>query len=399
MRAWKRSDIPATVNLLDRATKLLPEGGRRSELLCELGIALIAGGETEQAEAALRAAVGAEQRGLQLWARMELARLRLINEPKETAAEFLELAEAAVPALQAMGDDRALGRAWLLAGFVQGGIRGRQSAWLEGAEQALVHYRRAEWPVATCLQQIAAACYYGPTPAPEAIRRCDSLLVDEAPNSIGEANLRVFLGGLQAMAGDVEAGHRTVERAAEIYSDLGHAASLVSWYAPVRADIALLAGDNAAAEQALVGACDASKRAGDLSTFSTRAAELAEALHRQGRYEAASTWVEAAATHAGEDDLTVEPIWRSMRAKLLARQGAFAEAEELAQEAIELVDRTECLNRRAKVRLDVAEVLGLAGHSREAAEAAEGGIKLFEEKGNVAAVRQARKNLHEAAPA
>ncbi len=100
MRAWKRSDVPAAVNLLDRATKLLPVGGRRSELLCELGIALIAGGEKEEAEAALREAVGAEQRGLQLWARMELARLRFINEPKETASELLELAEAAVPALR-----------------------------------------------------------------------------------------------------------------------------------------------------------------------------------------------------------------------------------------------------------------------------------------------------------
>ncbi len=221
----------------------------------------------------------------------------------------------------------------------------------------------------------------------------------EAPNSIGEANLRVFLGGLRAMAGDVEAGHRTVERAAETYSDLGHAASVAQWRAPVGADIALLAGDNGAAEQALVEACDALKRAGDMSTFSTRAAELAEALHRQGRYDEASMWVEAAATHAGEDDLTVEPIWRAVRAKLLARQGAFAEAEELAREGVELVDRTECLNRRAKVRLDLAEVLGFAGHTREAADALEEGIKLFEAKGNVAAVRQVRKTLQEAAPA
>ena len=47
MRAWKRGDMPATINLLGRATSLLPEDDAwRRELLCELGVAFVAAGDT-----------------------------------------------------------------------------------------------------------------------------------------------------------------------------------------------------------------------------------------------------------------------------------------------------------------------------------------------------------------
>ena len=67
------------------------------------------------------------------------------------------------------------------------------------------------------VQQIAAALYYGSTPVPEAISRCSALLKREAHESYGEANILVFLGGLEAMAGHVEVGQATVDRAATIY--------------------------------------------------------------------------------------------------------------------------------------------------------------------------------------
>jgi DNA-binding SARP family transcriptional activator len=397
MRAWKRSDVPATINLLGRATSLLPEGGRRSELLCELGIAFVAAGEKERAEGVLQSAEGAKQPALQLWARMELARVILGEKPQETGAELLELAEAAVPALEAVSDHRGLGRAWLLAGYVQGGIRGRHSAWLAAAERALVHYREADWPVATCLQQIALALYYGSTPAAVAIERCQALLDDEPSESIGQANLLALLGGLEAMAGRIDDGRRMADRAAALYADFGHHASIATWCDPVRADLELLSGDNVRAEQALRSACDSLERHGDLGTYSTRAAELADVFYRQSRYEDARTWTEIAQTHAGEDDLTVQPIWRSVRAKLFARNGEVAEAELLLREAIEFVDRSECLNRRAKVRMDLAEVLRLGARETECATAGQEAIDLYLQKGNIAAAEQARVLLAEPA--
>ena len=52
MRAWRRSDAHAAVNLLGRAAELLPdEDAFRLELLCELAIALRATGEPDRADA------------------------------------------------------------------------------------------------------------------------------------------------------------------------------------------------------------------------------------------------------------------------------------------------------------------------------------------------------------
>ena len=58
IRAWKRADTPATVNLLGRATALLSaDDARRTELLCELGVAQRASGDFERGEATLVVAV------------------------------------------------------------------------------------------------------------------------------------------------------------------------------------------------------------------------------------------------------------------------------------------------------------------------------------------------------
>ena len=70
----------------------------------------------------------------------------------------------AVPIFETADDQRALGRAWLLVGWVHGGRRGNHAAWVDAAERALIHYRAAAWPTSTCLGEIATALYWGPTP-------------------------------------------------------------------------------------------------------------------------------------------------------------------------------------------------------------------------------------------
>src|SRR5262249_37552566 len=122
--AWKRNDVPATVALLRRATTLLdPDAPLARRLTCELGIALRAGGDTEGAVAALghaaRAGSSLGDAQVELRARMELAFVRLIAGSASSDHELLELAEGAIPTFEALEDDRALGRAWLLTGYVR----------------------------------------------------------------------------------------------------------------------------------------------------------------------------------------------------------------------------------------------------------------------------------------
>ena len=117
-----------------------------------------------------------------------------------------------IPVFERAGDRRALGRAWLLAGFVHGGHRGDHAAWLEAAELALEHYRAVGWPTSTCVGEIAAALYWGATPVDAAALRCEELLDDETLDLPGAAYLRAFLGGLPAQHGGFDRRTRARRR-------------------------------------------------------------------------------------------------------------------------------------------------------------------------------------------
>ena len=117
IRAWKRADAPAAVNLLSRAVDLVPEA---AELACELGHSTSRPSVTSLArKKSWSSASEATEERLRLRARIELALLRSLSEPNR-AGELIEIASAAIPKLEAENDDRALGRAWVAIGFVRG---------------------------------------------------------------------------------------------------------------------------------------------------------------------------------------------------------------------------------------------------------------------------------------
>src|SRR5439155_5153095 len=177
--AWKRNDVAATVGLLERATALLAEDSPlQRELTCELGLALRARGDAAGAVAALQRASGSGSSSIELRARMELEFVRLLEDREVHDADLVALAAAAIPTFETLNDDRSLGRAWLLTGFVHGARHMRCKTWERSAEKALVHYRRLGWPAATCLGQLANALYHGPVPASEAAKRCEELLAE-----------------------------------------------------------------------------------------------------------------------------------------------------------------------------------------------------------------------------
>src|SRR6185312_8513633 len=145
--AWKRNDASATVDLLRRATHLLDgDSPFARELTCELGLALRAAGDARGAldalEGARREPSSAASAHVQLRAEVELAFVRLV-EGEGSDHDLLELAETSIPTFEGLQDDRALGRAWLLSGYVHGSRHLRCRAWQENAELALVHYERA----------------------------------------------------------------------------------------------------------------------------------------------------------------------------------------------------------------------------------------------------------------
>jgi tetratricopeptide (TPR) repeat protein len=88
-------------------------------------------------------------------------------------------------------------------------------------------------------------------------------------------------------------------------------------------------------------------------------------------------------------------LWRTARAKLLARRGELEPAKALAREAVAVAEPTDLLITHADALFDLAEVLALAGR-RDAALAALGDAsELYERKGNLTTLARARTRARE----
>jgi tetratricopeptide (TPR) repeat protein len=395
IRAMKRGDNHATTNLLRRATSLLTSDRRlRSQLLTELGIARRASDDSLGAvrvfEQAIAESLEAGDTSAEARARIELEYSNLRQEPGRVADHLLEAVSRGIPIFEKSGDERALGRAWLFAGWIRGGRRANHAAWLDAAERARVHYRAARWTTSSCVGEIAAALYWGPTSVAQAVFRCEQLLQEESANRTGSAYLEVFLGGLAAQEGDFQRARTLVRSAWATLDDAGYREGVLTYCATVLGEVELLAGEPRSAVEVLDALCAELAERGATSQLASRASDLAEALSLQGRDEDAEGWTEVAERYAAPDDVTAQMMWRSVRAKLLARRGELQEAEEIALEAVRLSDRTDDLNRRAKTYWDLSDVLAMAGRGDGATEALERAARLFEEKGNRVAFARAR---------
>jgi tetratricopeptide (TPR) repeat protein len=402
LKAWKRGDAPAAVSLLGRAVDLLQEDDPfRLELMCELGVALRGAGDLRRAESVLataadRAARG-RQRRFEARAQLELENIRLFSDPGGRAARLLEVAVEAVRIFETVADDHGLARAWRLIAFAEGAMRCRYAASAEAAERALAYERETGWSTAAIVGDLAAALFYGPTPVPAAIGRCELLLAEADLG--GEAVLCLFLADLEAMRERSDIARRHVDRAEMLYAELGQGAFAVPVCASHRAVAEMLAGNVAAAESALRVRYEALVTMGDRASLATCAAALAEVLLRSGRTEEAGTWSTTAAELVPDDDVPTQFLTRAVRAKLLALQCDREAAERLAREAVALARETDSLSQRADVTLDLADVLRRCGQGAPATEAGTAALALYEEKGNLSGARRAQAFLGEIAPA
>jgi DNA-binding SARP family transcriptional activator/tetratricopeptide (TPR) repeat protein len=402
IEALKRGETPATVNLLGRATDLLPEHDAfRRELLCELGRTLRIGGELPRAEKTLMRAVetarAAGDRRIDLRARLELARVRFFSDPEGRADELLDIAAQAIPVFEAVGDDHSLGRVWLMLAIVHGPMHCRHGAAAEAVERSIDHLRRSGWPISTCLAVLAAALQNGPMRVPEAIGRCRRLLADA--DLAGQANVLAPLGALEAMRGRFAEARGLVARARTLYDELGQTSTAEANCGAVGGRIELLAGDLAAAERAFRSTCQMLERLGDQAYLATGAAELADVLCALERFDEAEQWCRLASNLGASDDVLTQIFSRATWAKLLAQKGELEKAEASAREAVRLTEKTDDLNRRAKVLLDLSRILRVARKPGEVTAAVEKAVELFEQKGNIVGAKRARALLAEPAVA
>jgi D-alanyl-D-alanine carboxypeptidase len=85
------------------------------------------------------------------------------------------------------------------------------------------------------------------------------------------------------------------------------------------------------------------------------------------------------------NDVHSQILWRSTRAKILARRGQLDAAERLGREAVAFASDSDFYPARAEALLDLAEVLEIAGDAVGATTAIQEAIRFYELKGNVLA--------------
>jgi hypothetical protein len=385
MRVWRTNDVAAATSVLGRAAALLPAGPRRAELLWERSIALRLQGAVAEADSALaQAGLEARDTGARsIAARVEAERTQVILSTGELPLdEAVTRFDEALSTLREEGDHRGLGRAGFCACIVHA-FACNFAADATAAEEAAKHYRAAGFSDAACIGRRAEALFYGATDVGTASLACSAMLETEL-DRLSEANVTSVLGGLRALAGDVDDGLALLDRAHELYEDAGSKRSIEFVWTPLRVEAELIAGDTAGAAARAASNVEELMRIGERAFASTRALQLAGARLLLGDEPGADRWTSFAEENALASDVLPQFLRRSLRARLLARAGAIADAEGLARDALRLAMMTDALLDRARAHVALAEVLLLAGDeagARMEEEAADALLRLKGVKG------------------
>jgi class 3 adenylate cyclase/tetratricopeptide (TPR) repeat protein len=392
-RAFLRSDGSAGVNLVSRAVAMLPPSDSlRVDLLPNVravqGMTDLSWAERVLTEAVEAAATTGDRR-LAASALVQRGFLRLFTGATVEPQELIDVAERAIAVFEELHDDLGLARAWRLVG--QAHYLGRRvEACVAASERALEHVLAAGdvFEEREIVEWLVIALLLGPTPGSEAIPRCERLLEQTAGRPQQQAEVLGALAPLLAMEDRQAEADAVLDRGRLIMDETGEWIWIVSFW---RSMVYLWRDDPVAAEHELRPGYEALKGIGEKSHFSSLSHGLANALYMQGRYDETEELTRECELACRPNDVHSHILWRSTRAKVLARKGELEAAHDLAREAVAIASEGDFLPAHAGALEDLSKVLHMAGRGDEARLALTDAIRLFEQKGNLLAADRARR--------
>jgi class 3 adenylate cyclase/tetratricopeptide (TPR) repeat protein len=386
-RAFVRQDYGAAVNLLERAAALVPPG-EVDPLEIELVEALFWGGKADEAlECAgsfAERAAAISDRIAELYGRLEEALVRDYLEPEGATERLALLVDEALPLFEAARADFALYVAYRALAQVHN-MRAQMDAVADAFDQAAVHAERAGLSSRLVgFRDIGR--FHG------SLRVSEHLAWQDEQEDLGHWSMARRAWGLAMLGRFGEARAELAEIRADLDERGGRlAVGFASYEGGIQT--LLLAGDPEAAVELGEEGCKLLDELGQQGALSTAAGFLAQALYSADRLDDAGAWAERAAELGADDDAITQMLSRQVRAKVLARGGAHAQAERLAREAVEIGDGTQMLDAQAETYADLGEVLELARRPEDAAKAFEQALERYERKENLVMAERMRERL------
>jgi class 3 adenylate cyclase/tetratricopeptide (TPR) repeat protein len=387
--AASRGDNRAAASLFERALELTRSA--RLDVMLELDFADAISQDDGMLAATLadaaaeRARVAGDATG-ELLARIGAAYYRLPFGAHPDVEGLDLLAREALPLLEEAENHAALAYVWLVLGYGVGNSRGRFEDWAHAAEQALRHARLVGRP-RTDLFSLGDALGFGPRPAEEALRTLDAYLPDN-PHPwplLCRAWLLTMLARFDE-ADDLarEAGSRLRDLTGDALADI---------------ILGLIEGTAGRHEQAVLHlrrGCEMLEARGQRGYLAAFAPLLGRSLCALGRYDEAEPFARLGREMADDElDPAGTMPWRQVQALIEAHRGNYAEAEQLAREAVAIGDGTDGLNAQGDALSDLAEVLHAAGRRDEADVTFAQALERFERKQNAAQAAQVHERLAE----
>ncbi|MDQ3671992.1 MAG: AAA family ATPase [Actinomycetota bacterium] len=397
-RAFARLDAPAGMNLMSRATGLLPnDDPLRVDLIPNVRAIHVAA-DLGWADAILQEAIASGDPRLRAHALVQRGFLRLfLHESDVTAEELIQVAEDAISVFENERDQLGLARAWRLISQSHYLARnGRLSA--EAAETGLTFARLSgdRFEQQEIVEWLGIALVLGPTTGAEGAAVCRRLLDQVA----GDPRLELILTGALAYMVGIQGRTSEAEQLVAGARQVAERLDETAWLFPVLLAFKLAwLSDAVSAERNLRPVYEGLKGLGEQSHFCSVSTMLAQATYEQGRYDEADELSREAERSSRPNDVHSHIVWRGVRAKVLAHRGDFETAEKLAREAVAYADASDFLHSHAMALTDLAQVLALAGRPEESASAIEAAIRLHEAKGNVVAIAHTSKFLDDLRPA
>jgi class 3 adenylate cyclase/tetratricopeptide (TPR) repeat protein len=395
-RALARGDLPAAANLLRRASAVLPrESAVRLEIMLDLAEAYLQEGAFESATTTLRetAEIAVENGDDRLGVRARLSQALVDQYRGGEVSRALEAAREAIRALEPIGDDAGLARAWRVVMLVEG-LRGELDAAAEHADRVIKYARSAGDArlAARSAGTIAHVLMRGPIPVSEAIPRCQDLINSVVGDRTAESVLISALAVLRAMQGEFDDARRLYRHGQAIGAELG--AGLATNSSSIDTFVVeVLAGDFDAAEQDLRRDYEALAAIDETFFRSTIAANLARVQWMRADPDSALEYSRIAEAIGDPEDVDTQVPWRSARAKVLASRGASDEARMLAMDAVRLAANTKLIRMHAEALVDLAEVHEIIGDIESSGPPLREALRLFELKGDLVSSEAIRARL------